>query len=454
LSEVVHPTAVPASPRSHSRDTLGIPGEVFAMNIALGLRAALVVGCLVPTSNGYAANLPPVSRPEEAGMSSARLALIGTRFSEDTAQDKLPGAVIAIARHGKLVYFEAFGWRDKTKTARMTTDTVFNIASMTKPVTTVGGLILSERGVLPLGDPLSKHMPQLANKQVAVLDATAENVVSTVPAMRPVTIRHLMTHTSGFVYGRSPAAAKLLPDGTSEAVQTLTRDEFIALLAKTPLLYQPGTVWEYSFGHDLLGFTIEAVTKQKLSDYMKENLFTPLGMSETGFGVRPDLLPRYAWTDRDLDDKAAGRLTQGTTKPFNFECGAGCLRTTAGDYMRFAMMLANKGELDGTRILGRKTVEYMGSNQLGPEVKNQVAAVSSLYAGYDFGLGVAVRRSDGSGTTPGSAGDFSWPGAHGTFWWVDPKEEMAVVFMAYPPAPVRNYYREVITALVYQAIVE
>jgi CubicO group peptidase (beta-lactamase class C family) len=280
---------------------------------------------------------------------------------------------------------------------------------MTKPVTTVGGLILSEKGRLPLGDPLAKHMPEFANKQVAVLDASGENVVSTVRAMRPVTIRHLMSHTSA---------------------------------------------WEYSFGHDLLGFTIEAITKQRLSEYMKENLFAPLGMNDTGYGVRPDLLPRYAWTDRDLDDKAAGRLTQGTTKPFNFECGAGCLRTTAGDYMRFALMLANKGELGGTRILGRKTVEYMASNHLGPDVKNQVAAVSSLYAGYDFGLGVAVRRSDGSGTTPGSAGDFSWPGAHGTFWWVDPKEEMAVVFMAYPPPPVRSYYRELITALVYQAIIE
>jgi CubicO group peptidase (beta-lactamase class C family) len=262
-----------------------------------------------------------------------------------------------------------------------------------------------------------------------------------------------MNHTSGFVYGRSAAASKLLPDGTSSAVQTLTRDEFIALLAKTPLLYQPGTVWEYSFGQDLLGFTIETVSKQSLDAFMQANLFAPLGMKDSGYGLRPDLLPRYAWTDRDLADKAAGRLTQGTTRPFNWQCGAGCLRTTTGDYMRFAMMLANKGELGDTRILGRKTVELMGSNTLGPEVKNQVAAVSPLYAGYDFGLGVAVRRSDGSGTAAGSAGDFSWPGAHGTFWWVDPKEEMAVVFMAYP-APQSSYYRELISTLVYQAIVQ
>jgi CubicO group peptidase (beta-lactamase class C family) len=423
------------------------------MGMKLHAIAAALIGLFALAAPASAANLPPLSRPEDAGMSSERLALIGKRFTEDTAQDKLPGAVIAIARRGKLVYFQAFGWRDKTKAARMTTDTVFNIASMTKPVTTVGGLILFEQGRLNLGDPLSKYMPQFANKQVAVLDAAGENVVSTVPAARQVIIKHLMNHTSGFVYGRSSAAAKLLPDGTSAAVQTLSRDEFIALLARTPLLYQPGTVWEYSFGHDLLGFTIEAVTKQSLNEYMRANLFLPLGMVDTGYGVRPDLLPRYAWTDRDLEDKAAGRLTQGTTRPFNFECGAGCLRTTAGDYMRFAIMLANKGELDGTRILGRKTVELMGSNTLGPDVKNQVAAVSSLYSGYDFGLGVAVRRSDGSGTAAGSAGDFSWPGAHGTFWWVDPKEEMAVVFMAYP-APQSSYYRELISALVYQAIVQ
>jgi CubicO group peptidase (beta-lactamase class C family) len=266
-----------------------------------------------------------------------------------------------------------------------------------------------------------------------------------------VIVKQLMNHTSGFVYGRRGAAAKLLPDGTSSAIQSMTRDQFLALWEKTPLLHQPGAVWEYGFGHDMLGFVIEAVTKQRLDAAMRELLFAPLGMKDTGNGVRPDLLPRYAWTARDLEDKAAGRLTQGTTKPWNYDCGAGCVRTTAGDYMRFALMLANKGELGGTRILSRKMVEYMTSNQLGPEVKNNVAAVSSLYAGYDFGLGVAVRRSDGSGTTIGSAGDYSWPGAHGTFWWVDPKEELAVVFMAYP-APASSAYRELVTQLVYGAI--
>jgi CubicO group peptidase (beta-lactamase class C family) len=421
------------------------------MMLKLGICAAF--SALVAFAPARAADLP-LSKPEDAGMSSARLALIGKMLSADAAEDKLPGAVIAVARHGRLVYFEAVGWRDKTRTARMTTDTVFNVASMSKPVTTVGGLILFEQGRLLLADPVEKYIPQLAKKQVAVLDATGENVISTVPATRPVRIKDLMTHTSGFVYGRSKAAAKLLPDGTSSAVQTLTRDQFLALLQKTPLLHQPGAVWEYGFGLDLLGFSIEAVSHQTLGAYMKQALFAPLGMNDTGYGLRPDLLPRYAWTDRDLEDKAAGKLTQGTTKPWNFECGAGCVRATAGDYMRFAMMLANKGELEGTRVLGRKTVEYMGSNQLGPEVKNQIASISPLYAGYDFGLGVAVRRSDGSGPTIGSAGDFSWPGAHGTFWWVDPKEDMAVVFMGYPPGPQHAHYRELVTALVYQSIVQ
>jgi CubicO group peptidase (beta-lactamase class C family) len=401
-----------------------------------------------------AAALPPLSRPEDAGMSSSRLALIAQRLEADAKDDKLPGAVVAIARHGKLVYFQAIGWRDKTKAVRMTTDTVFNVASMTKPVTTVGGLILFEQGRFNLADPVSKYLPDFANKPVAVLDAKGETVVSTTAALRPVRVKDLMNHTSGLTYGRSAAAAKLLPEGTSEAIQSMTRDQFIALWKKTPLMNQPGAVWEYGFGHDFLGFTIEQVTSQTLGQYMKTALFTPLGMNDTGYGLRPDLMPRYAWTDRDLADKAAGRLTQGTTKPFNWDCGAGCLRTSAGDYLRFAMMLVNKGEFQGTRVLGRKTVEYMTSNQLGPEVKNQVALISPLYAGYDFGLGVAVRRSDGSGPTVGSAGDYSWPGAQGTFWWGDPKEEMAVVFMAYPPPAVRNYYRELITGLVYQAIVQ
>src|SRR3954469_25091978 len=186
----------------------------------------------------------PMSRPEDAGMSAVRLALIGKSLAADAAENKIPGAVVAVARPGKLVYFEAVGWRDKTRTARMTTDTVFNIASMSKPVTTVGGLILVEQGRLLLADPVERYLPQLAKKQVAVLDAAGENVVSTVPAIRPVRIRDLMMHTSGFVYGRSKAAAKYLPDGTSSAVQTLTRDEFMVLLQKTPLMNQPGAVWE------------------------------------------------------------------------------------------------------------------------------------------------------------------------------------------------------------------
>ena len=404
----------------------------------------------VAMTASHAANLPALSKPEDAGFSSARLERLTSTLNADIAEGKLPGAVVAIARHGRLVYFQALGWRDKTKTARMTTDTVFNIASMSKPVTAVGGLILVEQGRMGLSDPVAKFVPQLAAKQVAVLDASGENVIGTTPALRQPTIQHLMNHTSGFVYGRSKAAGKLLPDGTSSAVQTLTRAEFLALLAKTPLLNQPGGVWEYGFGLDLLGFSIEAVSKQSLGDYMRASLFAPLWMNDTGYGLRPDQLSRYAWTDRDLEDKEAGRLTQGTTKPFNFECGAGCIRSSTGDYMRFAMMLANKGELDGVRVLGRKTVELMGSNSLTPDAKNQVATINALYAGYDFGLGVAVRRADGGSPAMGSAGDFSWPGAHGTFWWVDPKEELAVVFMAYP----RVGYRETITALVYQAIVK
>lgn len=423
------------------------------MKNILGIFALLTAFAAAAPPAG-AANLPPLTRAEDSGMSTARLALIGKTLAADADQGKLPGAVVGIARHGKLVYFEAVGWRDASRTVRMTTDTVFNVASMSKPVTTVGGLILLEQGRLTLGDPVAKYLPQLANKQVAVLDAAAENVVGTVPAVRQPTILTLMNHTSGFVYGRSKAAGKLLPDGTSEAVQTMTREEFLALLTKTPLMNQPGAVWEYGFGLDLLGFTIEAISKQSLGEYMRTHLFAPLGMNDTGFGVRPELLSRYAWTDRDLEDKAARRLTQGTTKPFNFECGAGCIRTTTGDYMRFAMMLANKGELDGTRILGRKTVEFMASNSLTSDAKNQVSSISPLYAGYDFGLGVAVRRADGGSPAMGSAGDFSWPGAHGTFWWVDPKEEMVVVFMAYPPPAVRTHYRELISALAYQAIVK
>jgi CubicO group peptidase (beta-lactamase class C family) len=293
--------------------------------------------------------------------------------------------------------------------------------------------------------------------QVATLDPKGETITATVPAAQQITLRHLMMHTSGLVYGGrgNTAVHKLYPGGSSIAGAAMNGAEFMDELAKLPLLHQPGAVWDYGFGLDLLGQVVEKVSGQPLGKYFEESITKPLGMTDTGFFIPPEKAARYAKAlPKDPDTGLAQSVAPVLTQPLKFECGGGCLSSTAGDYMRFALMLMNKGAYGETRILGRKTAEYMLTNQLAPEVKNLIANADPTRADYGFGLGLAVRTDAGRGKLMGSAGDFNWPGASGTNWWADPKEELAVVFMAHSPGPIRWHYRQVINALVYQAIVD
>jgi len=399
----------------------------------------------------------PRGKAEEVGMSSERLGEIEKVIKADIEKGRLPGAVIAIARKGKLVYYEAFGFRDKADGVAMTTDTIFNIASMTKPMVALAALQLQERGKLLVDDSLSKYFPKYASMQVATLDPKGETITATVPAAQQITLRHLMMHTSGLVYGGrgNTAVHKLYPGGSSIAGAAMNGAEFMDELAKLPLLHQPGAVWDYGFGLDLLGQVVEKVSGQPLGKYFEESITKPLGMTDTGFFIPPEKAARYAKAlPKDPDTGLAQSVAPVLTQPLKFECGGGCLSSTAGDYMRFALMLMNKGAYGETRILGRKTAEYMLTNHLGPEVKNLIANADPTRADYGFGLGLAVRTDAGRGKLMGSAGDFNWPGASGTNWWADPKEELAVVFMAHSPGPIRWHYRQVINALVYQAIVD
>lgn len=417
----------------------------------------LVLGSCVSIS-GYARDTDPLPRakPEAVGMSSERLAQIGKILNADIENGRIPGAVVAIARKGKLVYFEAFGYRDKAAGVRMTKDTIFNIASMTKPMVAVGALTLYEQGRLTLEDPLAKYFPKFADMQVAVMDEGADKVVGTVPAARPITIRHLLTHTSGIIYGGrgSTAVHKMYPAGSSSASVRMSSSDFLDKLSSSPLLYQPGTVWDYGFGIDLVGLVVESTTKQTLGEYLRQHLFQPLGMLDTGFVLRQDQVARYAKAlPNDPDTGRPQAVDPDLVQGAKFECGGGCAGSTASDYLRFAQMLLNKGTLGHTRILGRKTVEYMTSNQLAPDVKNLIGNADPTRANYGFGLGLAVRTTPGVVPLMGSVGDFSWPGASGTNWWVDPHEQLAVVFMAHSPGPIRWHYRYLINALVEQAII-
>ena len=396
--------------------------------------------------------LPRVT-PESVGMSSERLARIGTALRADIDKGRIPGAVVAIARKGKLVYFEAFGYLDKAAGTKMTTDAIFNIASMTKPMVTAGALMLYEEGRLPIDDPLSNYLPQFAKMRVAVMSPDNSAIIDTVPAARQITIQDLMRHTSGIIYGGrgTTAVHKLYPASSSSVASGA---ELLAKLSAAPLMYQPGTVWDYGFSIDLVGLVVERISGQSLGQYLQQRLLKPLGMVDTGFMVPPEKLARYAKALPNDPDTGRPQTLADLSKPPGFECGGGCLVSTAGDYMQFAQLLLNRGRHGNTRVLGRKTVEYMLADQLPPNTKNLIGNADPAHADYGFGLGLAVRTTPGVVRLSGSVGDFSWPGASGTNWWGDPKEELAVVFMAHSPGPIRWHYRQVINALVNQAIVD
>ncbi len=420
-----------------------------------GFRILAAALCLLASGAAFAEAPLPRAKPEEVGLSSERLARIGETLKADIEAGRIPGAVIAIARRGKLVALDAYGWRDKAAGVAMTTDTIFNIASMTKPMTTVGALMLYERGKILIDDPLAKYFPKFASMRVAVRDA-GEPTAETVPANRPITIQDLMRHTSGLIYGGrgNTPVHKMYPAGSGDAAREYDGAAFMDKLASLPLLYQPATVWDYGFGLDVLGLTIEGITGERLGQYLQANLFTPLGMTDTGFSISAEKAARYARPlPADPDTGKPQARSPELTQPLKFDCGGGCAASTASDYLRFAMMLMNGGRAGEARLLGPRTVAYMLSDQLGPNIKNLVGNADPTRADYGFGLGLAVRTTPGVVRMMGSVGQFSWPGASGTDWWADPKEELAVVYMSAAPGPIRWHYRQKINALVYQAII-
>jgi CubicO group peptidase (beta-lactamase class C family) len=421
------------------------------------IRILAAAACLLASSAAFAEDPLPRAKPEDVGLSSERLARIGTVLKADIEAGRIPGAVIAIARHGKLVALDAYGWRDKAANLPMTTDTIFNIASMTKPMTTVVALMLYEQGKILIDDPLSKYFPKFAQMRVAVRDANGEPTAETVPANRPITIQDLLRHTSGIIYGGRGATLvhKMYPAGSGDAARDYDGAAFMDKLATLPLLYQPATVWDYGFGLDITGQIIESISKQTLGQYLQANLFKPLGMTDTGFSIAADKASRYAKPlPSDPDTGKPQARSPELTQALKFECGGGCAASTASDYLRFAMMLMNHGRSGESQLLGRKTVDYMLSDQLGPNIKNLIGNADPTRADYGFGLGLAVRTTPGVVRMMGSVGQFSWPGASGTDWWVDPKEELAVVYLSAAPGPLRWHYRQKINALVYQAIME
>ena len=417
----------------------------------LMMTAAMAVGIVINVGN--AAPLPE-AKPDDVGFSRQGLARMDDFFAREILAKRVPGAVVAIARDGKLVHYKAYGQLDATKGTPMPLDAIFALASMTKPMAAVAGLTLMEQGRLPLQARLSEYYPAFAEMKVGV--PQADGSLKMEAQASPITIHDLYRHTSGLMYGGRPDSSsplvRLYPDGTTPAIEGDTQ-AFIDRITKLPLAHQPATEFEYGFSIDVLGAVIEMVSEQRLGDYLAANLWKPLGMKDATFhpaeGQR-DRLARPFPNDPLTGKPQSIKLLDTPTKS---DCAGACSFATVGDYIRFGQMLLNGGELDGQRILGPATVHHMTTNHLGPEIKNNVANVEPHRGGFGFGLAVAVRTSEGLSSVPGNPGEFTWNGAYGTQFFCDPKERLIVVVGTAAPGELRKYYREQVQDIVYGAMV-
>ena len=389
----------------------------------------------------------PAAKPGDVGLCSDRLARLSAVLNERVAAGQIPGAVVAIVRNDKLAYLEAFGQRDPGSADPMQTDSLFRIYSMTKPIVSVAIMMLWEEGRILLNDPVSKFVPQFAGQQVAVERAGR---VELVPADRESTVQDLLRHTSGLTYefrGNGPVQKAYMEAKVNRLNQT--NEDQAAMLGGLPLAHQPGTRWEYSRSTDVLGRIVEVVSGQTLGEFLDARILKPLGMTETAFYVPEDKSGRLAGAfAKDPDSGVDVSLLNVTRKP-RFESGGGGLVSTAMDYARFLQMLANGGQLNGMRLLGRKTIELMTNDHLG----DMPRPVDMIGPGFGFGLGFAVRTHAGMGTMPGSVGQYYWGGAAGTTFWVDPAERLFAVMMIQSRVQ-RDVYRVLFRDMVYAAIAD
>lgn len=388
-----------------------------------------------------------------SGFDTARLDRLTQRFQQDIDAQRIPGAAMLVARHGSVVYQEALGIQDPVTGVALSQDSIFRIYSMTKPIISLAIMMLAEEGRLMISDPISRFLPELRDLNVGVERKQGDTTtLELVPATQPITIQDLLRHTSGFTYGIfGESLVKAAYREARIGSMRSTNDEFIRALATVPLAYQPGTVWEYSVSTDVLGVILERIHGKPLDDVLAEQIFKPLGMHETGFWVAPENHGRLAQAyATDPVTEIPVKLNPMLERP-NFLSGGGGLASTMADYLRFARLLQNGGELDGVRLVARKTLSFMTDDHL---VGLPAARTGQSYlpgAGYGFGLGFAVRTHEGGPIMPGSVGDFTWSGLAGTYFWIDPKEDLLAIFMMQAPEQ-RNYYRQMFRYLVYGAL--
>lgn len=387
-----------------------------------------------------------MTTPESVGMSSERLRRINAHLSRYIDEGKLSGIVSLVSRHGKVVHFEKFGKRDVEDNKPMERDTLVRIYSMTKPIIATALMMLHEEGKFQLNEPLSKYIPEFKNLKVWENGQEVE-------AARRLTIQHLLTHTGGFTYGIFGNTEIDKRYKKAGVLREKNLKEMIDHLSEIPLMNHPGDKWHYSVSVDIQGYLVEVLSGRPLNQFLRERIFKPLGMNDTFFQVPTDKAERFAANYRFNRSEGRMNLTDAPgqskyVRPVTFFSGGGGLVSTAEDYWRFSQMLLNGGKLDDIRVLGRKTVELMSTDHLPAAL-----AEPDPNSTFGFGLGFQVIKDVPSTGAPGSVGDYSWGGAAGTIFWIDPEEDLIAVVMIQLMSSPYNLRREM-KSLIYQALID
>ncbi|MBG9390326.1 beta-lactamase family protein [Caenimonas sp. DR4.4] len=359
---------------------------------------------------------------------------------------RIPGAVAVVALGGHVEYLGSLGQRDAAAGDAMKDDAIFRIYSMTKPLVSLAALMQAEEGGLQLGDPVSKYLPEFSDLQVAVEEGGVIRRLDA--ARREPTVHDLLRHTAGFTYeflGSSAVQRKY--ESADITNRSRTNAEFCKVLAALPLAHQPGSCWEYSRATDVLGAVVEVVDGRPLGESLRRRIFDPLGMKDTHFATPPSEWHRLAEPFAEDPDTGKPVVMLDAKEVPAYESGGGGLMSTAGDYTRFLQLMRNRGSLDGTRLVSRKTVEWMTSDHLGTIAANG----ELLLPGYGFGLGFAVRLAAGLAPQPGSPGQYFWSGIGGTSFFVDPAEDLFAMLLTQAPNQ-RIYFRNLFRHLVYAAL--
>ena len=407
-------------------------------------------------------------KPEEVGLSSERLARIDRHWRERYIEPgKIAGAVTLVARHGKVAHFSALGLRDRERARPMTEDTLFRIYSMTKPITSIAMMMLVEEARCSLSDLVHRYIPEWEKLRVYRYGSLGAFVTD--PALRPMTIRDLLTHMSGLTYGfvqhdSVDAAYRRLriSGGVPGEDRPSTLQDMVEKLADVPLLFSPGTRWNYSISTDIVGYLVQVISGQRFDEFLRQRIFEPLGMLETGFSVPKGGVERFAANYRRGPKQLLGLEDDPASSPYlaeqTFFSGGGGLVSTAEDYRRFCQMLLQGGEYEGARIVGRKTLELMTQNYL-PGGQDLAAVAMGSFSettneGIGFGLGFAVVLDLAKRQTHGSLGEYYWGGAASTAFWIDPAEDLFVIFLTQLMPSTTYNFRAQLRSLVYAAIVD